>query len=116
MTPVPEIVCGVLLMDIPASIGESSGVPVDWGKQISMGRSRKVMVNLLARLNMHPAARTNDSPDTHNQPEAGFQFAAEYWARRTMWLLVTVTSLWDIVVTFDKHFDLTGRLLTGRLL
>jgi hypothetical protein len=76
----------------------------------------RVMVNLLMRPNMRPAARTADSPDTHNQSEAAFHFAAEYWARRTMWLLVTVVSLWDIVVTFDKHFDLTGRLLTGRLL
>jgi len=33
-----------------------------------------------------------------------------------MWLLVTVVSLWDILVTFDRHFNVTGRLLTGRLL
>jgi hypothetical protein len=67
------------------------------------------MVNLLTRPNMRPAARTADS-------EAAFQYAAEYWARRTMWLLVTVVSLWDILVTFDRHFNVTGRLLTGRLL
>jgi hypothetical protein len=74
------------------------------------------MVNLLRRPNMRPTARTAESPDRLNQFEAASQYAAEYWARRTMWLLVTVISLWDIVVTFDKHFDLTGRLLTGRLL
>lgn len=76
----------------------------------------KVMVNLLTSPSMGPAATTAGSPDRHNKSEAASQFAAEYWAKRTMWLLVTVTSLWDIVVTFDRHFDLTGRLLTGRLL
>jgi hypothetical protein len=76
----------------------------------------KVMVNLLTSPNMGPATRITDSPDRHKKSEAASQVAAEYWAKRTMWLLVTVTSLWDIVVTFDKHFDLTGRLLTGRLL
>lgn len=74
------------------------------------------MVNLLTRPNPRPAARNAESPDLHTQSEAASQYAAEYWARRTMWLLVTVISLWDIVVTFDKHFNLTGRLLTGRLL
>jgi hypothetical protein len=76
----------------------------------------KVMVNLLASPNMGAAARITGSPDRQNKSGAASQFAAEYWARRTMWLLVTVISLWDIVATFDKHFDLTGRLLTGRLL
>lgn len=38
------------------------------------------------------------------------QIAAAYWAKRIVWLLVAVTSLWDIAVTFDKHFALTGRL------
>ena len=37
-------------------------------------------------------------------------FAAESWARRTMWILVIVTSAWDIAVTFDRHFALTARL------
>jgi len=76
----------------------------------------RVMVNLLRRPNARPAARTAESPGLHNQFEEASQYAAEYWARRTMWLLVTVISLWDIVVTFDKYFNLTGRLLTGRLL
>jgi hypothetical protein len=74
------------------------------------------MVNLLTRPNKRPAATTAEPADLLNQFEAASQFAAEYWARRTMWLLVTVISVWDIVVTFDKHFNLTGRLLTGRLL
>jgi hypothetical protein len=37
-------------------------------------------------------------------------FAAESWARRTMWILVIVTSAWDVAVTFDRHFALTARL------
>jgi hypothetical protein len=35
--------------------------------------------------------------------------AAEYWAARIMWLLVAVTSLWDISVTFGRHFALAMR-------
>jgi len=34
------------------------------------------------------------------------QATAEQWARRAMWLLVVVTSLWDIGVTFDKSLGL----------
>jgi hypothetical protein len=67
----------------------------------------KVMVNLLTNPNIGRAAIRS---------ETASQIAAEYWAKRAMWLLVIVTSLWDIVVTFDKHFELSGRLLSGRLL
>jgi hypothetical protein len=28
----------------------------------------------------------------------------EYWAARIMWLLVAVTSAWDVVETFGGHF------------
>ena len=71
----------------------------------------KVMVNLLTRPNIGAAC----VPARHNIPAAS-QIAAEYWAKRALWLMVVVTSLWDILVTFDKHFALTGRILTGRLL
>jgi hypothetical protein len=43
------------------------------------------------------------------------QVAAEHWARRAMWLLVIVTSLWDIGVTFDKSLGLTARFLSASL-
>ncbi|GAC1331176.1 MAG: hypothetical protein NVS9B2_03670 [Steroidobacteraceae bacterium] len=35
---------------------------------------------------------------------------AEYWASRTLWLLVMLTILWDITVTFDRYFYLARRL------
>ncbi len=47
----------------------------------------------------------------NNQAKTTRQDTVEYWASRIMWLLVLVISLWDIVVTFDKHFDLSKRLL-----
>ena len=43
------------------------------------------------------------------------QAAAEQWARRAVWLLVIVTSLWDIGVTFDKSLGLAARLLSASL-
>ncbi len=43
------------------------------------------------------------------------QIAAEQWARRTMRLLVIVTSLWDIGVTFNSHLGLTARLIYASL-
>lgn len=43
------------------------------------------------------------------------QASAEQWARRAMWLLVVVTSLWDIGVTFDKSLGLTARLLSASI-
>jgi hypothetical protein len=53
--------------------------------------------------------------DPGEQRERLAQIAAEYWARRTMWLLVTVTSLWDITVTFDKYLGFTGRFIYAAL-
>ena len=41
--------------------------------------------------------------------------AAEYWARRVMWVLVVITSLWDVAVTFDRHFPGPRRLLYAAL-
>ena len=67
----------------------------------------KVMVNLLTNPNIGRARYWSQTAS---------QIAAEYWAKRAMWVFVIVTSLWDIVVTFDKHFELSGRLLSGRLL
>jgi hypothetical protein len=56
-------------------------------------------------------AATIGRPDRSDQPETGRQSSVEYWANRIMWLLVTVTSIWDIVVTFDRHFDWSKRWL-----
>ena len=67
--------------------------------------SMKVMVNL-ASPSMSRARRKFESIS---------QISAEYWARRCMWLLVMVTSLWDIAVTFDRHFAFTSGLLSARL-
>jgi hypothetical protein len=53
--------------------------------------------------------------DPGEQRERAAQIAAEYWARRTMWLLVTVTSLWDIAVTFDEYLGVTGRFIYAAL-
>jgi hypothetical protein len=56
-------------------------------------------------------AATIGRPDRSNQSETDRHNTVEYWAQRIMWLLVAVTSLWDIVVTFDRHFDWSKRWL-----
>ena len=53
--------------------------------------------------------------DPGEQRERAAQIAAEYWARRTMWLLVAVTSLWDIAVTFDQYLGGAGRFIYAAL-
>ena len=53
--------------------------------------------------------RRSGSPEQSDQAQSDWQIA-ECWARRAMWLLIAVTSLWDILVTFDRHFELTARL------
>jgi len=54
-----------------------------------------------------------------NAPDLSYrtssQIAAEYWARRAMWLLVIATSLWDIAITFDQHLGLPGLRLARAL-
>jgi hypothetical protein len=59
----------------------------------------------MSRHEMH-AAMTGDAPDRENDE----QTAAKSWATRAVWSLVAVTSLWDIAVTFDRHFEFTARL------
>ena len=49
---------------------------------------------------------TVETPDREIQSETALPTAAEYWAKRIMWFLVAVTSLWDIAETFDKHFPM----------
>ncbi len=59
---------------------------------------------------MNPAM-TDEAAERDKDEVATSQLTLESWARRAMWLLVAVTSLWDIAVTFDRHYDLTARLL-----
>ena len=55
-------------------------------------------------------AMTGETAERDNDEQAALQMMLESWARRAMWLLVAVTSLWDIAVTFDRHYELTARL------
>jgi len=70
--------------------------------------SMKAMIDILMNRNM-PAATNAEMPQSDDS-ETMLPFAAESWARRTMWILVIVTSAWDVAVTFDRHFALTARL------
>jgi hypothetical protein len=70
--------------------------------------SMKAMIDILMNRNM-PAATNAEMPQSDDF-ETMLPFAAESWARRTMWILVIVTSAWDVAVTFDRHFALTARL------
>jgi hypothetical protein len=60
----------------------------------------KTMVDALTSPRPTRAATTTDTPDRSNRSESASQTTVEYWASRIMWLLVAVTSLWDIVETF----------------
>jgi|HubBroStandDraft_6_1064221.scaffolds.fasta_scaffold262808_2 hypothetical protein len=68
----------------------------------------KAMIDILMNRNM-PAATNAEMPQSDDSATM-LPFAAESWARRTMWILVIVTSAWDVAVTFDRHFALTARL------
>jgi hypothetical protein len=77
----------------------------------------KAALNL--RINRHQsnAGTTRDAAsDECNRFKTTSQIAAEYWARRAMWLLVLATSLWDIGATFDRALGLTARFLYASLL
>ena len=69
----------------------------------------KAMIALVSGPQGTGAVRTAVAPDQGGQSEAAWQ-TARYWATRFLWLLVIVTSLWDIAMTFDRHFAMTGRL------
>jgi hypothetical protein len=71
--------------------------------------SMKAMVDTLTSPHSTHAATTAHTPDRSNQAQTA-QITTEYWAKRTLWLLVALISLWDIAVTFDKHFALIRRL------
>jgi hypothetical protein len=42
-------------------------------------------------------------PEQSNQARTSRQEMVEYWAKRIMWVLVIITSLWDISITFGRH-------------
>ena len=48
-------------------------------------------------------AATIGRPERSNQAKTSRQETVEYWAKRFMWVLVIITSFWDIAVTFGKH-------------
>ena len=66
------------------------------------------MINILMNRDVRAVA-TTEMPRSDDS-ETMLPFAAQSWARRTMWILVIVTSAWDIAVTFDRHTGLTARL------
>jgi hypothetical protein len=59
---------------------------------------------IVLTLHRAEAAPTAEPCGRRRQGETASQIAAEYWAARIMWLLVAVTSCWDIAVTFGRHF------------
>jgi hypothetical protein len=64
--------------------------------------SMNAMVGSL-RSSLRVGAATIGRPERSNQAKASRQETVEYWAKRIMWVLVIITSLWDIAVTFDRH-------------
>jgi hypothetical protein len=72
--------------------------------------SMKSIIDMsMSRRLMH-AAMYGRAPERSDGERKAHQASVKSWAARAMWLLVAVTSLWDIAVTFDRHFELTTRL------
>jgi hypothetical protein len=42
---------------------------------------------------------------------AALPMPLEYWAKRIMWVMVAVTSLWDIAETFDMHITVLSKVV-----
>jgi hypothetical protein len=70
----------------------------------------KLLVDNLTSRSAMRAAKTDTTPDSNDRTESGLAATVEYWAGRTVWVLVIMISLWDIAVTFDKPLLLTARL------
>ncbi|HWY93681.1 MAG TPA: hypothetical protein VNX69_00745 [Steroidobacteraceae bacterium] len=66
------------------------------------------MADILTSPHSTQAATTTQTDDRSNQAQAS-QIRTEYWAKRIVWFLIALTSLWDIAVTIDKDFALTRR-------
>jgi hypothetical protein len=61
----------------------------------------KTLGGLLIRPPMR-ATTIADALHETDRPQTTRRNAAEYWAERIMWSLVTAAILWDIAVTFGK--------------
>ena len=70
----------------------------------------KAIADTSMSLHVMQPAMTVDPADRDEHEQTAWQMEAESWARRAMWLLVAMTSLWDLAVTFGRHFYLTARL------
>ena len=66
------------------------------------------MAEFLTSPHSTQAETTTETDDRGNQAQAS-QIRTEYWAKRIVWFLIALTSLWDIAVTIDKDFALTRR-------
>jgi hypothetical protein len=73
--------------------------------------SMKAVVDMLTSPRVAQMATTAETPDRVTQSETALPTAAEYWAKRIMWCLVAVTSLWDIAETLDTHLAAFSKLL-----
>jgi hypothetical protein len=71
--------------------------------------SMKAMVDILTSPHSTQAATATQTHDRSNQAQIASQIRTEYWAKRIIWFLISLTSLWDIAVTFDKYLALTRR-------
>jgi hypothetical protein len=63
----------------------------------------KTLGGLLIRPPMTRATTIADGLHESDRPQTTRRNAAEYWAGRIMWSLVTAAILWDIAVTFGKR-------------
>ena len=74
--------------------------------------SMTAMVDMLKSPRVAAAATTVETPDRVTESKtAALPRPVEYWAKRIMWLVVAVTSLWDIAETFDVHFAVLSKVV-----
>jgi hypothetical protein len=76
--------------------------------------SMTAVADMLTSPRVAQVTTTAESPDRVTQSETALPPPVEYWAKRIMWLLVAVMSLWDIAETFDKHFAALSKVLPHR--
>jgi hypothetical protein len=62
--------------------------------------SMSAVVDMLTNSRVAQAATIAETPERMTQSGTGSLTRVEYWAKRVMWLLVAVMSLWDIAETF----------------
>ena len=70
------------------------------------------MTAMVDMLNSPRVATTAETPGRVTESKtAALPTPVEYWAKRIMWLVVAVTSLWDIAETFDVHFAVLSKVV-----